>query len=165
MPEQEIGDEELEQEVMSAEQQAAQEQQASIAQAAPPASEPLTPERVNVLGETLITTMEALTGGQVSEMPEQIEQDVDQVPDRMFTQLAAISEVFNQIPGGEPYAFDPAQVASDNEGLAEAIEKIGQAGRDKNFARAVASAAGGQGEEPEAAPPEAPPEEDVSEYV
>lgn len=154
-------------EAMQAANKTAMDKQAILSSSVPEAKEPLSPERVNVLSETMITAMEALSGRQVSEQPIAVESDVTKLPDRMYAQLAAVAGILDQVPGAEAYRFDPTQTVQDNEGLAQAISKIGQAGRDKKVIRAVASTV--PQEHDEAAEPSeeeaGPPEDDIDDYI
>jgi hypothetical protein len=158
-----IPDEELDAAVETQAAETAGAQQAAMGAAAPVAPEGLSPERVNVLGETIIGAMEQLTGGQVSEMPESIEAPVEQLPPRLFAQLMAMEGIFETIPSAQGYQFDVEAAASSDEGLADAIAAISKAGRDKNVRRELSSMAG---QAPQAEEPAEPTkEEDLSGYV
>lgn len=127
----------------------AADQQAMIGSAAPAPEQPLNPDRVNLLADTIAGTMQSLTNGQVMEQPEPISEP-GAVPPRMYAQLAALSQIFEAVPEGEPYRFDPDETVSNEEGIATAISLIGQAGKDSKLTRALANAAPPAAEEPEA---------------
>lgn len=138
--------------------------QDTMAQAAPQAVETLQGNRLTALSEAVTAAAEFLSGGQIQAAPMDYAEDQDQVPADLFAQVAALAALASQIPEGEAYAFDPAELLVDNAGLAELGSIIGKMGSDKALKRALAN-----GMEPDAAPEETEEtpddDDDLDEYM
>lgn len=118
----------------------AEGQTEALGGAAPLASEPLQPNRVNALAQTITSTIEELSGGQIQvpPMPE-VTEELEQLPPEIFAGLVAISAFTEQFPAAEKHRFDPTEFAADNAGLADAIGTVGGISRDKEVVRAIQS--------------------------
>jgi hypothetical protein len=136
----------------------AQGRQAEIGAGAPPATEPLDPVTLTVLGEAIAETAGSLSGGQTSLEAMDYTEPADQIPAPLFTLLVTLSEFFSQLPEAEPYRFDAFAAAASNAGLQDASIKISDAGQDKQLIRAMSAPMGAPAGEPAAEPAAPPPD-------
>ena len=128
------------------------EMEAAVGGTAPMATEPLEPTRVNALADTLMEFVMSMAGGQV-QLPEipPIDQAVEQLPPSIYAALVAIAAFLEQttIAGAEQYKFEPADMATDNDGLAEVASILSAMMADEKFKQQLTATPAA---EPEPAP-------------
>jgi len=127
--------------------------------AAPPASSPLSADRVMRLAEALEDAVEELGNGEVEGlgMPELGEGPVRQLPPEVFAGLKAVRSALDEIGGkaAGAYDFDPEEAASSDQGLEVAISQLTKMKGDQRLLMQM------QGAKPQAekAEKKAPPKE------
>lgn len=127
-----------------------------LGEAAPQASEPLEPERLNVLAEMLVGAVDALSQGQAQlPPPQEVTQPQEQIPADIFAPLMAI-QGFLQAEGLKT-DIDIESMATSNDGIGELAASISQLAGDAAVQMAANSPAKGS------MPPEAPPAKETPE--
>ena len=151
---------------------AAQEQ---IGSAAPEASEPLQPDLLKTLHDSLGAVFNFLGQGQAPPMPEFAppEEGSTQMPAPTFTRLAALDQAVSMVsddPDAERYSDFSLDLAASNDGIVDLTAMANEMAQDSNLLAAM-QRAGTQApaeEAPEAAdtPDEgAPKDQDLDEFV
>jgi hypothetical protein len=109
-----------------------------IALAIPEAAEPLLPENLNTLAQTIGPALERLTNGEYEgqAVPE-FGQPQDAVPPELANDVIALGAMTTSLPGLEQYQFDPTAMLATNDGLVEVSALIDAMSKDKDVLRAM----------------------------
>lgn len=151
----------------SMDQQRAADRQQAVAAAAPEASEPLTHTSLVALHTGIAAAVDALLDGQVPVPPEpQGGEDVMMLPPELFVPADALGKGLQQLPAGQQYAFNAAEMATTNDGVIGMGAKLKEAAKDKALLREVKGGrATGDAKKPAPGPEDttapAPPAEDM----
>lgn len=112
----------------------------AIGAGAPPASAPLSPERVNRLSQAIGMAVEALSVGEAPAPPlEDVTDPQDAVPGPVYAQLRTIIESLKAsgVRGVEKYELDVDEAVTSERGLEQAIMVLTKASQDERLIDAL----------------------------
>jgi hypothetical protein len=141
---------------------------ATMGSAAPVADQPLDGVKVGALADAVERAIDVLTDGQVPVEVEDVGEDVQQLPPKLFAALMALAALAGQF-GMEQYAFDPTALGADDQGVAQMLSIVGGMASDPKVAQAARQKGPGK-KPPEPRPskepaPEPEAERDIDRFV
>lgn len=110
----------------------------AIGQAAPPATEPLEPEKLNTLAAMVRSTMDKLVppGHMADVQIAEVTEPQESIPSDLFAPVAAMAAFMQSSGLGE---FDPTELVTSNDGIQELAARVAEIGNDPAVVKAAKS--------------------------